>query len=46
MQDTRKAKVKSTGEVIEVYKLANGNYCDYSDCKTTYKVNELEFLNK
>jgi len=41
----RKAKVKSNGKQIEVYQLKNGDWCDYSDCKTTYKSSELEFLN-
>jgi hypothetical protein len=31
---TKKAKVKETGQLIEVYKLKNGNWCNYADCKT------------
>jgi hypothetical protein len=41
----KKAKVKATGKEIEVYELKNGDWCDYADCKTTYKYSELQFLN-
>lgn len=44
MAETKKAKIKSTGVVIEVYKLVNGNWCNYSDCKTQYSESELQFI--
>lgn len=39
-----KAKVISTGKEIEVYKLRDGNFCNYEDCKTVYKPNEIIVL--
>lgn len=41
----RKVKVLATGRTIEVYKLKNGNWCDYADCKTQYKPHEFQFLD-
>lgn len=29
---------------VEVYKLKNGNWCNYDDCKTQYKTKELRFV--
>lgn len=34
-KDTLKAKVKSTGEQIEVYKLKSGGYCSFLGDKLT-----------
>lgn len=45
MATTKKAKVKATGQLVEVYKLTRGTWCNSNDCKTEYKDNELEFLN-
>lgn len=39
-----KAKIKATGKQITVYKLLSGGYCDYADCATTYRADQLEFL--
>lgn len=33
----RKAIIVATGNEIQVYKLSNGSWCDYSDCATEYK---------
>ena len=44
-KSTRKAKVKATGQTVEVYKLDKGGWCNYADCKTEYKTEELEFIN-
>lgn len=41
----KKAKVKSTGNIVEVYKLNSGLWCNYADCTTTYKSEDLDFLN-
>lgn len=50
----KKAKLKTTGKEVEVYrsstandggKLENSIWIDYSDCKTTYKYSELIFIN-
>ena len=41
---TRKAKVKATGQIIEVYRLTAGGWCNYADCKTTYQDHEIEFI--
>jgi hypothetical protein len=41
--NTVKARLKSTGELIEVYKLKRGGWCNFKDCTTTYKDEELEF---
>lgn len=40
----RKAKVIKTGEIITVYKLKRGTWCNYKDCKTEYQEKELQFL--
>lgn len=45
IMETKKAKIKRTGNIIIVYLLKRGTWCDYSDCKTEYSENELEFLN-
>lgn len=44
MKNLRKARVKATGKTIEVYSLNKGDWCDYSDCKTEYKDDELIFI--
>ncbi len=41
--NTKKAIVIATGKEIEVYKLNRGGWADYSDCKTEYKAEELDF---
>ncbi len=38
-----KATAIATGKKVEVYKLTSGEWCDYSDCKTTYTDFELQF---
>lgn len=43
-QQTRKAKVISTGQEIEVYKLTSGEWCNAKDCTTKYQLHELKFL--
>ena len=43
MSKVVKATVKATGKQVEVYKLRSGGWCDYSDCKTVYKDEELKF---
>lgn len=45
MNKTRKAKVKATGKIIEVYRLQRGNWCDYADCTTEYKEEDLQFID-
>ena len=50
--NVRKAKVKATGETIEVYKYTLGGmdknekfrWIDSNDCETEYKEIELEFM--
>lgn len=44
MNKTKKAKVKATGELVEVYRLNRGGWCNYADCKTEYEDDELEFV--
>jgi hypothetical protein len=44
MNELKKARVKITGKIINVYRLKRGNWCDYADCITEYQDNELEFL--
>lgn len=39
------ATVKATGQKVQVYKLDSGGYCNFSDCTTTYKKEEL-LINK
>jgi len=45
MTKAKKAKVKATGLIVEVYKLQRGGWCNSVDCKTEYKEEELEFIN-
>ena len=45
MNKTRKAKVKATGQIVEVYRLHRGGWCNYADCKTEYKEEDLQFLD-
>lgn len=40
------AKVKATGEVVNVYRLKNGNWCNYADCKTEYLEKDLELTKE
>ena len=40
------AKIIATGAEVKVYKKNDGDYCNYQDCTTTYKPNELEILRK
>lgn len=42
---TQQVKVKATGNVIEVYKLKKGGWCDAKNCTTEYKDSEIEFDN-
>lgn len=43
-QTTHKAKVKSTGKEVTVYKhKATGRWVDYSDCTTMYDESDLIF---
>lgn len=44
MKTTRTAKVKATGQTIEVYPLQRGGWCNFADCKTEYKEQDLQFL--
>lgn len=50
-QEIKKAKVKGTDRIIEVYKLKEGTptelhkWCNFSGCKETFTENELEFLS-
>ncbi len=39
-----KAKVKATGLSVEVYKLANGGWCNFANYSTIYSDSELEFI--
>ena len=44
--ELRRAKVKKTGEIIEVYKLLRwSGFVDFADCKTKYGEKELQFIN-
>lgn len=48
MANKRKATVKATKQEVEVYKLMsgskrNGDWCDFADCGTIYKEEELTF---
>lgn len=43
MSKTKKATIKATGAVVEVYKLIRGPWCNAKDCKTEYQENELTF---
>lgn len=51
MNEVKKAKVKGTDRVVEVYKLKYGYptqlhiWCNYSGCTETFKESELEFIN-
>jgi len=45
MNTIRKAKVKATGQTVEVYYLQKGGWCNYADCKTEYKEEDLQFLD-
>lgn len=38
------AVVRASGEAITVYLLKSGLWCNYSDCTTTYKTEELDQL--
>lgn len=38
------ATVKATGKEIVVYLCKNGMWCDYADCTTLYKGDELKDL--
>lgn len=46
----KKAKVKGTDRIIEVYKLKVGTptenhiWCNYSGCTETFREDELEFI--
>jgi len=41
-----RARVKSTGKIITVYKLLLGGYCDATNHTTTYASANLDFLDK
>ena len=43
MAKTMKATVIATGEVVTVYRLNKGGYCNYADCATNYREDELKF---
>lgn len=45
MNKDKKATVIKTGQVITVYRLNNGNWCDSVNCTTQYKPNELTIHN-
>ena len=40
----KRARVIASGIVVEVYKLAKGGWCNYTDCKTEYCEDELKFI--
>jgi len=42
-RETKKAVAKATGFKVEVYRLNNGGWCNFADCKTLYKEDELTF---
>jgi len=45
MNNSKKAKVKSSGIIIEVYKSSLRNkWINATDCTTEYDENELEFI--
>lgn len=47
MAQIRKAKIKATGQIVEVYRLTSGGYGNYHDGgKTIYQESELEFVNE
>ncbi len=39
-----KAKLRSNGRIVEVYRLQSGGWCDFSDCTTKYHESQLEFI--
>lgn len=39
-------KLKANGQQIEVYRLANGRWCDYSNCTDTYHETEFEVIKE
>jgi hypothetical protein len=43
-QETKKAIVIASNKEVIVYSLKKGGYCDFSDCKTEYKENELKLI--
>jgi len=34
------------GRSVQVYKLGSGNWCDFSNCTTQYKPDEVKILGK
>jgi len=51
MNDAKKAKVKGTDRIVEVYKLKTGTptskhiWCNCSGCSETFTDDQLEFLS-
>jgi len=37
------ATIIKTGAKIQVYRLKSGGFCNYADCNTRYKKEELRF---
>lgn len=46
VNELKKAKVKTTGKIIEVYRLLKGAWCDYADCNTVYNDEDLIILEE
>lgn len=42
--ESRKARLLSTGAIISVYKLKSGGWCNWDNCKTVYSENEIQLL--
>lgn len=45
-REIKKVKVNATGLSVEVYRLNGGGWCNFADCKTLYKEDELTFPNQ
>lgn len=42
--EVKKAKVKATGKMIEVYRRTAGGWVDYPSCSKIYQNDELIFI--
>lgn len=40
----KEAIVVGTTKAIKVYKLKSGMWCDFADCRTTYREDQLKFI--
>lgn len=46
MNDLKTATVKATGKSVKVYRLKNGNWCDYANCHTQYAAEQKDGSGK